>query len=95
MVSFDPTKWVIRFVFELMLKVIHFLTMKVKLSFLFSFVLVTSQLPVLQHGEKGLCPDVRFKGSVSSYIKRFVEQRLFIATFCRFKQYFYKIILSA
>ena len=37
----------ILFAFELMLKVIHFVTMKVKLSFLFSFVLVTSQLRVL------------------------------------------------
>ncbi len=51
-----------------MLKVIHFVTIKVKLSFLFSFALVTSHLPILQHGEKYLCLDVRFKGSVSSYI---------------------------
>ncbi len=64
-----------------MLNAIHFVTMKVKLSFLFSVVLVTSQVPVRQHGEKDSCLDVRFKGSVSSYIERFVEQRLFIASF--------------
>ncbi len=70
----------IRFIFEFMLKVIHFVTMKVKLSFLFLFVLVTSQLPVLQLGVL-----------MNSFVERFVKQRFFIATFCRFtcKQYFY------
>ena len=41
-------------------------------------------MPVLLHGEKGLCLDLRFKGSVSSYIERLVQKRRLIENFCPF-----------
>ncbi len=56
--------------------------MKEKLSFLFS------QLPELNHDEKSSCLYIRLKGSVSSFIESFLEQRCFIAILCRFKQNF-------